>query len=164
MLDSDLLERQLFSFAEGQLYYHYSTNSDKKYGKVYGKVAEKVIRFVAVIDQFKKKTPLGLQNYCAQSKFFSDQILTDSGQVSRILLDHFGQGNFFSSAGFLCDLNTPADPNIPNQTAANKITDGNNLVASTIDIRLIGDPSKNEVYSEYQGSIVGVMAQEQSGG
>jgi hypothetical protein len=164
MLDSDLLERQLFSFAERQLYYHYSTNPDKKYGRVYGKVAEKVIRFVAVVDQFKKKTPLGLQNYCAQSKFFADQILTDSGQESRILLDHFEQGNFFSSAGFLCDLNTPADPNIPDQTGANKITDGDNLVASTIDIRLIGDPSKNEVYCEYQGSVVGVMAQEQSGG
>jgi hypothetical protein len=88
--------------------------------------------------------------------------LTDSGQLSRILLDRFKQGNFFSGAGFLCDLNTPADPNIPEQTGINRITDGNSLVASTIDIRLVGDPAKNEIYSEYLGSQVIVMAQEQS--
>jgi hypothetical protein len=164
MLDTDLLERQLFSFAAGQLYYHYSTNPNKTYGTVYGEVVEKVVRFIAVIDSMKKKTPLSLSNYCAQSKYFADQIFTDSGQVSRILLEHFKQGNFFSAAGFLCDLNTPADSNIPIQTGVNKITDGNNLVASTVDIRLIGDPDKNLVYSEYIGSIVSVFAQEQSGG
>ncbi len=163
MLNSDLLERQLFSFAKGQLYSHYSTDPDKKYGRVYGEIVERIIRFVAVLDQLKKKSPLGISNYCPQSKYFSDQILTDSGQLSRILLEHFKQGNFFSAAGFLCDLNTPLDSNIPNQSGENKILDGNNLVASTIDIRLVGDPAKNESYSEYNGSIVGVMAQEQSG-
>lgn len=163
MLDTDLLERQLFSFAEGQMYYHYSTSSDKGYGKVYGQVVERVMRFIVVVDQFKKKGPLSLSNYCAQSKYFADQVLTDSGQLSRILLGHFKQGNFFSAAAFLCDLNTPTDPNAPTQTGVNKITDGNNLVASIIDIRLVGDPSKNEVYSEFNGSVVAVFAQEQSG-
>lgn len=163
MLDSDLLERQLFSFADGQLYYHYSTEANKVYGNIYGTTVERVIRFVAVVDSNKKKTPLSISNYCVQSKYFADQILTDSGQVSRILLDRFRQGNFFSYAGFLCDLNTPDDPNIPMQTGVNRITDGNNLVASTIDIRLVGDPAKNETYSEYEGTILKIMAQEQSG-
>lgn len=163
MLDSDLLERQFFSFAKNQVYYHYSTNPDKKYGKIYGETVERIIRFIAVLDDLKKKTPLSISIYCPQSKYFADQILTDSGQSSRIMLDHFKQGNFFSAAGFLCDLNTPEDLNIPVQTGTNKITDGNNLVAGAIDIRLVGDPSKNETYSEYDGAIVGVMAQEQSG-
>lgn len=163
MLDTDLLERQLFSFAENNMYYHYSTDPNKGYGVVYGVEVEPVIRIVCVMDSIKKKTPLSIANYCVQAKFFADEIVTDSGQVSRILLDHFRKGNFFSAGYFLCDLGTPADPTIPLQTGVNKILDGNNLIASTLDIRLIVDPAKRTVYWEYMGSTIKVFGQEQSG-
>lgn len=164
MMDGNLLEKQLFSFAKNTCYYHYSTDSNKGYGTVYGEVVERVIRVVAVLDNFKKKTPLSISNYCVQSKYFSDQILTDSGQKSHILLEYFKQGDFFSAAPFLCNEDTITDTSSKEQSQKAKIIDGDNLVASTIDIRLIGDPAKNQVYSEWMGAVVEVFGQEKSGG
>lgn len=163
MIDNNLLEKQLFSFAKNNIYFHYTTSPTKNYGTIYGEEVEKVIRFVAIIDDFKKKQPLAIANYCVQSKYFADQILTDSDQLSRILLDYFKQGDYFSAAPFLCNLNTLPDENIPDQTGINKILDGDKLIGSIIDIRLIGDPSKNTVFSTYLGSVVSVMGVEQSG-
>ncbi len=162
-LDTNLLEKQLFSFANNNVYFHYTTDKNKTYGSIGGEPVEKVIRFVAVIDSMKKKQPLSLANYCVQSKYFADQILTDGSQISRIMLDHFKFGNNFSAAAFLCNVNTLADPNVVSQTGANKILDGDKLLGSIIDIRIIGDPAKNEVYSEYYGSTISVFSQEKSG-
>lgn len=162
-LDTNLLEKQLFSFSNNNVYFHYTTDKNKTYGNIYGTPVEKIIRFVAVLDNIKKKQPLSLANYCVQSKYFADQIITDGHQLSRIMLDHFKFGNNFSAAPFLCNINTLTDPNLPEQTGDNKILDGDKLLGSVIDIRLVGDPSKNEVYSEYVGSTVSVFSQEKSG-
>lgn len=162
-LDTNLLEKQLFSFAKNNVYFHYTTNPNKSYGTIYGEEVEKVIRVVAVLDNMVKKQPLSIANYCVQSKYFSDQVLTDSGQKSRILLDYWKQGLFFSAAGFLADQNTLPNPNIPKETGDNKLTDGDKLVGLVIDIRLIGDPGKNTIYSEWVGASVSVFGQMQSG-
>lgn len=163
MMDSNLLEKQVFSFANNTVYYHYSTSPSKTFGNVYGVPAEKVVRFICVMDNIKKKQGLSVAVYCVQSKYFADEVKNDSGQLTRMLLEYWRQGNFFSAAPVLCDLNTPFDPNLPLQTGVNKLTDGNKMEGSILDIRLIGDPAKNEIYSEFLGATVGEMPIEKSG-
>ena len=158
-LESNILDLQLFSITDQNVYYHYSTGA-KTYNTVYGTEVEKVIRFISVLDKFKKKQPTFIEVYCAQSKYFSPLVKTDSNQESRILLDYFKQGLYLSAAPFLCDLNTPDDPNLPNQ---NKLLDGNKLFGSIVDITMVGDPSKNTEYSELLGFIIELMAQEKTG-
>lgn len=163
-LSSDLLDKQVFSMAKGNIYYHYNTNSDEQeFGTVYGEVVEKVFRFVCVTDNMKQKYANAIQVYCPQSVYFADQILTDNGQRSRILKDHWKKGQSFYSAPFLCDVNTNADPNIPTQTGINKIVDGNKLYGTIFDIRLISDPEKNNQYTQLTGAVVSVTGIEQSG-
>lgn len=163
IIDSNLLEKQLFSIAKNNVYYHYSTDPNKTYGLVYGVEAERVIRFVCVMDNIVKKFGLAIAVYCVQSKYFADQVINDSGQLTRILLEYWKRGNFFSSAPVLCDVNTPEDPNIPLQTGANSLTDGNKMEGGILDIRLIGDPSTNQIFTEYLGATVGEIKIEQSG-
>lgn len=162
-LDTNLLEKQLFSFAKDNVYFHYSTDKIKSYGTIYGEVVNDVIRFVAVMDNVVKKQPLNVSNYCVQKKYFSDQILTEGSQKSRIMLTYFKFGNDFSAAPILCNETTLFDPNLKEQTEVNKILDGDKLIGSVIDIRLIGDPAKATQYSEYLGSTVEVFAQQKSG-
>ncbi len=85
-LDTNLLEKQLFSFAKNNIYFHYTNAPDKNYGSIYGEPVERVRRFIAVIDNMKKKQALSIASYCVQSKDYACEILTDSGQRSRILL------------------------------------------------------------------------------
>jgi len=110
-----------------------------------------------------KKQPLSLAVYCVQSKYFADQVITDGYQLSRILLDYFRFGNNFSAAPFLCNQNTLPDPNVKDQTGVNKIVDGDKLLGSVIDVRLIGDPSKNQQYSEFYGATIEIFVQQKSG-
>lgn len=163
MLDDQLNDKQLFSFAKNNCYFHYTTDANKTYGSIYGETVERVIRFVAVLDSFKKKEALSIANYCVQSKYFADQIINDSGQVSRILLAYWKQGDFFSSAPVLCNLNTLTDPNRPLQTGANRLVDGDKMEGAILDVRLIGDPAKNETFSSWLGATVNVFGLEQSG-
>ncbi len=67
------------------------------------------------------------------------------------------------SAPFLCDLNTPYDPNRPEQTGVNKLMDGNNLLGTWIDVRLIGDPEMNDKYSELTGVTINEFLNQISG-
>ncbi len=163
MLDDQLNDKQLFSFAKNSMYFHYTTEGNKTYGTIYGESVERVIRFIAVLDNFQKKQALSIANYCVQSKYFADQIINDSGQVSRILLAYWKQGDFFSSAPVLCNLNTLADPNRPTQTGANRIVDGDKMEGSILDVRLIGDPAKNQVFSSWLGATINLFAIQQSG-
>lgn len=163
-LDSDLLDKQLFSMAKGRIYYHYNTDSaSQEYGVIYGEIVERVFRFICTTDAMKQKYGNSIQVYCPQSVYFADQIITDNGQQSRVLKDHWRKGQSFYSAPFLCDINTLSDSNINNQTGVNKILDGNKLYGTIFDIRLIGDPEKNTEYSQLTGSVVNVIGIEQSG-
>lgn len=153
-LDSDILNVQLFSVANGIIYSHYNITSNGQYNIVYGTSVEKIVRQVVVLDNFKKKRPLWVEVYCTQENYFSDKVLTDSNQRSRLLLSKWKKGEYFYSAPFGCDLNTNADSNLPLQTGVNKISDGDPLYGTIVDIRLVGEPSKQNMYSELTGLIV----------
>lgn len=163
-LDSDVLDKQMFSMLKGTIHYHYNTDpSNQQYGEIAGEEVEKVFRFICVTDNMKQKYGNSVQVYCPQSVYFADQVLTDNGQRSRMLISAWRKGQGFYSAPFLCDLNTNADPNKVKSTGVNKITDGNKLYGTIFDIRLIGDPSKNTLYSQLTGAVVNVTGIEQSG-
>jgi hypothetical protein len=61
-------------------------------------------------------------------------------------------------APFLCDMNTPFDPNRPSQTSMpNVLFDGNMLVGDFIKTRLIGDPATDTTYTELEGVLTSVF-------
>lgn len=161
-LDGDLLNNQLFTFKGGQPYSHYNINRNDSYNTFYGEVAERVLRIVYVLDAMKNLRPLWLENY--GNLFFADKVLTDTNQETRMLLNAWkrNNGNFYS-APFLCDLNTPVDPNLQNPTGVNKLMDGNTVHAEWADVRLIGNPAENQLYTQTTGLIVHSYPENPSG-
>ena len=153
-LNGDTLNKQLFTFLLGQPYAHYNVNENNSFNKFYGVKCEKVFRTIFNLSPDTKKMALSIAVYCQNEKYFSDQILTDSKQFSRLLLDAWNKGEYFYFAPFYCDLNTVADPNLPDQTGKNKLLDGDRLYGGYIDVRLVGEPAKMENYSELLDVII----------
>jgi hypothetical protein len=162
-LEGELNDQQLFSFTGAIPYRHYTTGVPLTFNTFYGVVCERILEVVLVMDNLKKKKPLALAEYCKQGAYFCDRVLTETGQLSRILLAYFLQAEYGWYAPFLCDLNTPPDPNRPLQTGVNVLLDGNMLTGTWIKIRLVGDPAVNTVYSELQGISIEVFPSEKSG-
>lgn len=146
----------IFSFKDGLAWAH----SGDATNTFFGIKCENVYRFVFNLDGFKKKKMQSIWVYCPDVLYWSDQVITEK-QTSRILKSSWKKQDYFYAAPFLCNVNTNPDPNIPAQTGANVIMDGDNLFGSWADIRLI---NADNVYSELYGTAVFAAADEQSGG
>ena len=141
------LQRQFLSFKGGKPYIHHNNYANNiappPYCNFYGVQCE--VRLTHIINGAKgellpDKVKRFLYNeiYCRQSipgapgtmpsaLFYSDRIVTEKGQVSRLLAGRFVQKDGTWCAEFLCDLNSPFDPNIAPETSTNALLDGNPL-------------------------------------
>jgi hypothetical protein len=162
-LDGDTLAVQMFSFKKAQPYSHYNANQNSAYNTYYGVICERVFEIISNKEPFKKKKYNNISVYCKQSKYFSDLITTESGQKSYLMLSDFDQALYFTMAAFNQDLNTPTDPNYSAQINNNPISEGNPLYGEWISIRLIGEPSMNDKYSEVLGVVVDSFDYEKTG-
>jgi hypothetical protein len=88
------------------------------------------------------------------SLFLADVITTDKGQSSRILTPLWIIKDNYSTAFFICDLNTPFDPNLPTQTGANVARDGNPLIGKWMQISLVPQAGYAGTYFELSGTKV----------
>lgn len=157
--EGDVLDIQLFSFINGLPYYHHDAINEFEYGSIYGETVNRTLRFISSIDSMRKKKALSLSVVCKESRYFAEKVLTETNQESRILLDWFLQAEYGWFAPFLCSLNTPFDPNRPIQTGDNALLDGDMIVGNYVDVTMIGDPAKDDVYSELQGFMIAVFGE-----
>lgn len=160
-LQSDVLDLQMFTFKNGIPYYHYTTREPKTYNTFFGVKCERIFRVVAVVDAFKKKNFTSMAVYC-RNQYFADKVVTDSVQESRILISQWNQADFYWSAPFLCNVNTPSNPDNPD-IDNKKIMEGDMLYGSVIDIRLVGVPQDNDKLTELLGVTVFLFPDEPSG-
>lgn len=162
-LEGEINDQQMISFVRGIPYMHYKTAINKTYNNFYGIQCESIFEIVVVIDNMKKKRPLSIGEYCKQGVFFADRVITETDQESRILIAHWKQADFGFYAPFLCDINTLADSNLPQQTGVNKLTDGTQLRGTWIKVRLVSEPTLSTKYFEFQGITCEVFGVEKSG-
>lgn len=160
--EGDINNSQLFSFKFGIPYRHYTTDSTT-FNTFFGTKCERVLKIIASADVLKKKKWLSVAIYCKQSKYFIPKATTEAAQETRVLLDYFLEAEYGSFAALLCDLNTASDTNRPKETGINKLLDGNTLYGTYIEVTFVGEPEKNDVYSELQGIIINGFASEPSG-
>lgn len=85
---------------------------------------------------------------------YADTITTEAGQLSRLAVTRWVQKNGVWCAEFLCDLNTPPDPNIPVQTGANVLFDGNPLIGRWMQVSLTNNPQWGGSYFEVSEDVV----------
>lgn len=162
-IDGDINDMQLISFKNAQPYRHYTALANAIYGRVYGEPVNRIIRLVLSVDNVKKKNMLSVAVYCKDSAYFSDQVITEVGQHSVIPLSYLRKAQYAWFAPFLCDVLTLADSNRQLATGDNKLTDGDILYGTYVDIRFVGDVTKDTTFSEIQGFIINAVGDEPTG-
>ncbi len=133
--------RNFFSFKEGFPYKHHqgAALTGVTYANYYGEQCpcyvipvvnpepDTVKRYLW-IEIYTKETLPGLPTELSQPLFYIPSVVSENGQVSRVLISQFEIRNDFQAAAYLCDIATPPDPNMPVQTGIHAITDGNPLI------------------------------------
>lgn len=157
-------QNQLFSFKNALPYRHYFANNETViYNNFFGEQCERVYKFICSIDGFAKKRFLTLSIYCPQSLYWSDEITTESGQLSYLFKGNFIRAEYASFAPFLRDVKTLTNPNNDKQQNTNPLIEGNPLYGTWVQVRLIGDLDANANYSEFFGATVEFYKTEKTG-
>lgn len=154
-LFGDNNDNQLISFKNALPYFHYKVNrtpAQTDYLQFYGVICEKIFEVVLNAQINAVKRFLWNHVHCREHIFFADRIITESRQISRILLEHWEKTENISMANFKCDLGTFKDPNIPIlQVPGTELFDGDLLFGKWIKVRYVGDPQNNKYYCELNG-------------
>jgi hypothetical protein len=166
------LQRQFLSFKQGAPWIHHNNlniGTPPPYCNFYGVQCEaRITHIVNGVDAKllpdKVKRYFYKEVYCKANipgapgtmptaLFYADVITTEAGQTSRLLLAQWGLKNNFYCAAYLCDLNTPPDPNIPVQTGAHAILDGNQLTGRWLQCSLVTAAGYAGTYFEVSGIV-----------
>lgn len=168
------LQRQFLSFKQGIPYIHHNNFANNiappAYCNFYGTQCE--VRITHVVNGVdgkvlpdKVKRFLYKEIYCRSSiqnpipglmpvaLFFCDVINSEKGQISRLLIPRWDLKDGYQCAAFLCDIDTPFDPNIPLQTSSHAILDGNPLQGRWLQVSITNNPLWTGSYFEITSTI-----------
>lgn len=170
-------QRQFLSFKQGAPYIHNQNlvTSTTPYANFYGVQCDCAITIVANVGPDKVKRYFYMEIYTRQNisngsgvlpsvLFYTDAVSTEKLQSSRLLVPQWDIRNGFQVAYFLCDLNTPFDPNLQPQTTTHKIWDGNPLIGRWLKAILKTNPSWAGTYFELTSAVIYSNGVEKSAG
>ncbi len=149
------LQKNFITFKNGVPYiHHHGVNvGSVPYNNFYGVQCKKWVVLVVNPGSEKVKRYLYNEVYCKQHMFYVPKVLTEKGQLSRILPGQWDKRENFWCAAYLCDLNTPADPNLPLQTGAHKILDGNPLGGRWMKVYYCSEDDNDGDYCELSAIV-----------
>lgn len=166
------LQSNFITFKNGVPYIHHNnravTTTPPLYANFYGTQCEcritivcnvgpeKVKRFFYVEVYSRAALLTGIAGTLPQVVFYADNITTEKNQLSRLKPLRWVQKDGIWRSEFLCDLNTPVDPNLPTQTGINKLLDGVPLQGRWMKLSLVTQSSYAGTYFEVSSvNIVG---------
>lgn len=162
-------QRQFISFKGGRPYTHHNnflnpSIAPPKYATFYGVQCECRITAVCNVGPEKVKRYFYVELYTDASFeqanlpttaiWYSDSILTEKGQTSRLLVPRWTLRNNFQCAAFICASNTPVDSNMPVQTGVHAILDGNQLQGRWLQISFVTRDEYAGTYYEVTSLII----------
>ncbi len=163
-MKGDKYGEQLISFRYGEAYRHHEMNKqDSTFNTFFGVMVDKVMEVVYNKDSNKVKKYLWTEVYSRQHLFYIDRVVTESGQLSRLMPLWWERREKFFSADFKCDLNTVADSNIPTETGVNKLLDGDLLYGRWARVRYVGISAAKNAYCELSSLVAYMIGSEKSG-
>lgn len=167
------LQRQFLAFKNGVPYIHHNNFSNNvpppPYANFFGTQCE--VRITHVVNGLdgklmpdKVKRFLYNEVYCRQSipggsgvmpsaLFWADVVTTEKNQTSRLRVGRWIQRDGVWSAEYLCATNTPPDPNIPVETGAHAILDGDPLQGRYTVVSLTNNPAWIGTYFELSAIV-----------
>ena len=164
------LQRNFLSFKNGVPYIHHNTFANTvappPYANFYGTQCEcritvvgnpgpdKVKRYFYIELYSRQALFTGIAGTPIQPVFYADVITTEKNQLSRIKPLRWVQKDGIWCSEFVNDLNTPVDSNLPTQTGANKLLDGNPLQGRWIKCSLVTQSSYAGSYFEVSSLVI----------
>lgn len=183
LIPSFYYQRQFLSFKQGIPYIHHynlaNNASPAPYCNFYGVQCE--VRITHVVNGIdgkmlpdKVKRFLYTEIYCRQAipggsgmlptaLWYADAIISEKNQVSRLLPTRFDLKDGYACAAFLCDLNTPNDPNQAATEQTYPIIDGNPLQGRWIQVSLTNASGWTGFYFELSEVLSYINGLEKSG-
>lgn len=162
-MEGDKNDQQLISFRFAEAWRHNKLNNPSNtYNTFFGIQVDEWLEVVFNIDNTKVKNPMWSEVYCPQKLFFIDRIISESGQVSRVMPLWWERRNKFWSADFKCAINTQADTNLPTETGVNALLDGDMLYGRWFRVRYKGIAAGRGIYFELTAIIGFVNGAEKS--
>lgn len=158
-------QKNFLSFKQGIPYLHHLEFSPAvPFCNFYGIQVLPRVKYVVNPNPESKKRFFYTEVYVPQSQsegsgqfrtalFYSDFILTDKGQLSRLLTPQWMLRDGYSCAPFLFDINTPVDPNLPIISGATSIRDGNPLQGSWCLVSLVVQSTYTGQYFELSACV-----------
>lgn len=150
--ESEVFGVQLISFVEGKMWMHNIVNPDtNSFNNFYGTQYGKVIKFVANGGEgknFVQKLFLAMRSECKDEKFTSDQITSQTGQLSKIPAEAWERVSNYFEAPILMDENSEIFEGL------SALLEGTNIFGNWIKIRLIGEVGSENDYCEITGFII----------
>ncbi len=163
-MDGEKNDQQLFAFRFGVAWMHHRLdNTGRSFCNFFGVQCFPVLEFVFVKDLTKVKSFKCLENYCRQVLLFADLISTESGQLSRLMPGWWEKRDKFYVADLKCAVNTVTDANMPIETGANALLDGDSLYGRWLRVRLRPRMVEWDRYFEFTAIICSMTGQEKSG-
>lgn len=154
LIPGHYLQRNFLTFKQGKPYIHHNGfGSVAAHNNFYGTQCKKWIVICVNIGGDKVKRFLWNEVYCKEHKFVATKIITQKGQSSRLLDARWDFREKFWCAEFLCDLLTPPDPNLPLQTGANVLFDGNPLSGSWMKVWYSSLNADDALYCELSSIV-----------
>ena len=163
------LQKNFISFKQGIPYIHHANLNSAipapPYANYHGVQCLPRVTFVTNKEPERSKRFFWIEVYCRTTiqlapaalntaLFLADIIVTEKGQQSRLFTSQWVMRDGYATACFLCDLDTPPDPNIPLQTGPNVILDGNPLQGRWIEASLVVQSVYTGVYFELSSASV----------
>lgn len=159
------LQSNFFTFKQGHPYFHhagvgtvpayanfYGTQCEVRITAIVNPGSEKVKRFFYV-EVYTKQSIGGGVGVFASALLYCDTITTEKGQSSRLAVQRWDIKDGYQCAQYLCDLNTPADTNLPVQTGIHKILDGNTLIGRWLSASYTNNPAWAGTYFEISAVV-----------
>lgn len=178
------LQRQFLSFKNGRPWIHHNNFANNvappPYCNFYGTqcnvrithvvngvegklVPDKVKRFLATEIYCRQSIPGGTGNLPV-ALFYADVITSEKGQTSRLLVGRWTLKDGYQCAAYLCDINTPPDPNNVPQTTTHAILDGNPLQGRWVKVSFTNNPDWDGAYFELSEKVDTLNFVEKSAG
>lgn len=166
-------QRQFISFRQGAPYIHHHNplagDTPPAYCNFYGTQCE--VRFTHIVNSVDgKMLPDKVKRFLAttlyvrasigggtglmpSALFYADVIVSEKGQTSRLLVSRWDLKDGYQCAAYLCATNTPPDPNIPVQTGAHAILDGDPLQGRWVKVSVTNNPNWSGTYFELSEKV-----------
>lgn len=148
-VESGFMGAQLMAFNNGVPYIQYPLlEGGDNYLNFFGIQCKPVIEPVFNKGNTIDKNFLWLEAKLKQHQLYSDRVMTESGQISRIMPKWWNRVNNAWNAPFMCQTNSVNDPNLPSHTGDMAIVDSETLFGKWVKVRLVTKDEDDSKYAE----------------